>query len=61
MLILLIETLQFFGGRCWDIDDVIMNLLGMSLGYPYITFTQNRKMDRDDPTTLTMRIRKSGR
>lgn len=46
-LILLIETLQFFGGRCWDIDDVIMNLLGMSLGYLiYHFYSKSKKGQR---------------
>lgn len=33
LFLLLVETTQFLTGRSGDIDDVILNLVGMSLGY----------------------------
>jgi glycopeptide antibiotics resistance protein len=38
----LIETIQLFGGRCWDIDDIIMNSLGVLVGWILIKLVRNR-------------------
>lgn len=37
-LTLFVEILQLFGGRCFDVDDIIMNTIGAIIGYSIINF-----------------------
>lgn len=50
-----IELLQFFGGRCFDIDDMIMNIIGGLLGYIFADWKSKRKEEgKADNTSLTV-------
>lgn len=49
-LLLIVETIQLFTGRSADIDDILLNLLGLSIGY-----LLHRKIQRFFPKSTYQR------